>query len=41
MAGLERLLSPCRARGTPRVFAKGMTPQFNRAYLGKQPLTGS
>lgn len=40
-AGLARLLSPCLARGTPRIFVKGMTPQFNGAYLGKQPLMGS
>lgn len=41
MAGLEVLRSPFPARSTPRVFAKGVTPQFNGAYLGKPPLTGS
>lgn len=38
MAGCELLLSTPPASSTPHVFAQGMTPQFNRAHLGKQPL---
>lgn len=38
MAGCELLLSTPPASSTLHVFAQGMTPQFNRAHLGKQPL---
>lgn len=40
MAGCELLLGISPASSTLRVFAEGMTPQFNGAHLGKQPLAG-